>query len=152
MLRLMLLGLAALMGGPESLHAETYLASIASLRLRDDEAVERFAVRTWGVQFKALCRIPADWEITAGSFGPGGRIEGEAGHGATMLREPLAELRDLVLIELSGHVQGESRGDVPPTFSGEISVFAGQEGRTRIVPVTSANIHLVQASACPSAG
>jgi hypothetical protein len=136
---------------PEPLVAKSYVASIVDIQLNKDEAVESFVVRTWGVEFKAVCRIPPDWEVTAGRFGPGGRIAGESGHGATMLRHPLGELRGLVLIELSEPVQHHAGGPIPATFSGDISVYVGRQARTRKMPVTSANVRLVRADSCPPA-
>jgi hypothetical protein len=149
MARTVVLGLAAMILASEPLLAKTYVASITGIQLKKDEAVESFGVRTWGVEFKAVCRIPADWEITAGRFGPGGRIAGQSGHGATMLRHPLDELRGLVLIELSEPVKHHARGPVPATFSGDISVYVGRQAGTRKVPVTSANVRLVRANSCP---
>jgi len=149
MARTALLALAAMVLTPEPLLARSYLASITGIELRKDEAVESFVVRTWGVEFKAVCRIPDDWEITAGRFGPGGRIAGQSGHGATMLRDPRKELRGLVLIEFSGPVQHPARGPVPATFSGDISLYVGRRDRTRKVPVTSANVRLTSANSCP---
>jgi len=56
-------------------HPKTFLASIEGVRLRSGESIDKFEIGTWGVGFKALCHIPADWEITAGSFGPGGNSQ-----------------------------------------------------------------------------
>lgn len=57
--------------------AQTYLVSIRGISLTPDESIPSFTVKTWGIEIKAICRIPADWEITGGRFGPLRRIAGE---------------------------------------------------------------------------
>jgi hypothetical protein len=138
----------ALLPGPAL--AKSYLLSLRGISLRADESIERFSLKTWGVEIKAVCHIPADWEITAGQFGPLGRIAGEAGHGATELRRNgLTELQGLAIVELSGPVQLRQQGSVPATFGGDVNVYVGSKSRTRIARLTSANVGLTPTSACP---
>jgi hypothetical protein len=133
--------------------AETYLASITGISLRADESIGHFNLRTWGVRFRAVCHIPSDWEITAGSFGPQGRISGEAGHGASSIRrENSGELHSLVLVDLSGPVQTHRIGSAPPTFSGDASVHVGKNDSTRTVRLSAANVRLKRADRCPAVG
>jgi hypothetical protein len=148
--RLLILGLVGLLAAAAPATARTYLASISGVWLQPDESIPSFTVKTWGVEIKAICRIPADWEITGGSFGPLGRIAGEAGHGSSALRRHnLNELRDLALIELSGPIAARSRGSVPPTFGGDVRIDVGRRNTTRSVTLTSNNVELVKADACP---
>jgi hypothetical protein len=55
----------------------TYLLSIGRIPLRDTESINAFAIKTWGVQFRSICRIPSGWRIKAGSSAtPSGSLEG----------------------------------------------------------------------------
>jgi hypothetical protein len=95
----------------------TYLASISGVPLRADEGIDKFEIETWGVDFKAVCHIPFDWEITAGSFGPGGRLSGIAGHGASWLRSrDVKKLHALVLVRLVAPVRKMRFGTGPVSF------------------------------------
>jgi hypothetical protein len=142
------LGLVALAGGNPAC-ARSYLVSITGLNLKADESIAKFTVKTWAVEIKAVCRIPADWEITAGRFGPSGRIAGEAGHGATALRDrDLSKLHDLALVSLSGPVTRRNRGSAPPTFDGEANIYVGRSSTTRTMRLTADNIRLVNAESC----
>jgi hypothetical protein len=147
--RLLIFGLLVA-AGPVSATGRSYLASVKGITLRSDESISSFTVKTWGVEIKAICHIPADWEITAGRFGPLGRIAGQAGHGATSLRRSdLGQLRGLALIELSGPIYRHNHGSQPVTFQGDAGIDIGRTNRTRTVRLTTDNIQLVRAVACP---
>ena len=81
-------------------HPRSYLLSIVNLPLKADESVEGFKFATWGVQFKAVCRIPEGWRITAGGGAtPDGSLEGSGGQGATWFNKGSPpELRHLALV------------------------------------------------------
>ena len=135
-------------------HPKTFLASIR-IDLLPDERIDAFKIETWGVEFKAVCNIPNDWEITAGSFGPGGRLEGAAGHGASWLRVvDLEQLRALVLVRLVAPVQKrdirDATGVVPATFQGFASIQSYSTERGRKRKLTFANVRLTPAKSCPS--
>jgi hypothetical protein len=131
--------------------AHTYLLSIRGISLTPDESVPSFKVTTWGIEIKAICRIPADWEITGGRTGPLGTIAGGAGHGSSELRSrDLRKLRGLALIELSEPIARHSHGNVPATFRGEVSVDVGRNSTKRTITLSLANIRLPKADACPS--
>ena len=139
--------------GPEKIG--TYLASISGIRLNPGESIDAFTLNTWGVDFRAVCNIPNDWEITAGSHGPEGRLVGAAGHGASQLRtQDLSRMRGLVLIQLLGDVQKvdlrDRTGVVPATFQGFVNVQSGSEDRSRRVKLTYANVKLTPAKKCPA--
>lgn len=130
--------------------ARTYLASIEGVSLRPDESISSFTLKTWGIRIKAICHIPADWEITAGRFGPLGRIAGQAGHGASELRSrDLGQLRRLALIEMSGPLSRKGHGSVPATFGGAVNIYVGRNSLTRTVALTFANVSLVKSDHCP---
>jgi hypothetical protein len=131
---------------------KSFLASIEGIQLNDGEGIASFKLRTWGVVFQAVCHVPYDWEITAGSMGPSGRLEGMAGHGASWVRTgDHRTLRALVLITLVGGVQKtdirHSGGVIPATFSGMAFVESGD--RIRKVQLTYANVRLASAKRCP---
>ena len=144
-----ILGSLALATATPAAAAHTYLASIEGVSLSPDESVPSFTVKTWGVEIKAICHIPDDWEITGGRYGPLGRIAGQAGHGATALRtRDLHQLRGLALVELSGPVAARGHGSVPATFGGYVNIHVGRNDTTRTVTLAVANIQLVKADAC----
>lgn len=125
--------------------------SIDGMELGPGERISEFDVQTWGVGIKAVCRIPADWEITAGSSGPGGRIAGAAGHGTSWLgTSRLGDLDGIALIELAGPVQEAASGDVPATFSGSASVEVPGSDTPKPVPISFRNIALTPGTGCPA--
>ena len=146
--------LATLLAGcsPAEDQPQRYLASITGITLGEGEGLDGFEIEAWGVEFKAVCRIPEDWEILAGRFGISGRLTGQAGHGASMIRAgDEDELRSLVLIELHGPVEPVAQpvgsGVIPATFSGQAIVQSPEDERT--IALTAANVKLVPASQCP---
>jgi len=132
--------------------SQSYLASIEGIQLNAGEGIASFKLQTWGVVFRAVCHIPYDWEVTAGSMGPGGRLEGTAGHGAAWIRAGNGRtLHPLVLVTMTGGIQKNDvripGGVIPATFSGIASVESGE--RVRKVRLTYANVRLVPAKHCP---
>lgn len=133
-------------------HPVTYLASV-SVPLGPDERISAFAFDTWGVEFKAVCRIPPGWRIKAGSSAtPNGTLEGEGSHGVTWIgREQMRELDALVLVVLVAPVQrGEIRDAtsvVPATFAGKATIETIDDQRE--ARIGADNIKLRRANRCP---
>lgn len=132
----------------------TYLASVEGIRLGADESIEAFAFETWGVRFKAVCRIPVGWAIRAGgSISPYGVLEGEGSNGVTWFQDGSpTELQNLVLIDFEGPMQEtvsfpEGSSEIPATFDGHATIVA-LDGERR-ESLTHRNIRLVPADACP---
>jgi len=137
-------------GAAPSNHPRTYLASIVGVPLRTSESMERFSIATWGVKFKAVCRIPGGWRIKAGnSATPDGVLEGEGSQGATWFnRSSPSELRHLALIILDGPVQrSDVRYGPDATFKGTATVST--ENGERKARLTYRNVKLTPASRCP---
>ena len=132
-------------------HPRTYLASIVDIPLQSDERFSSFSISTWGVTFKAVCRIPGGWTVKAGGDAtPEGVLEGNASVGATWLADKNAkELRDFVLVTLDGPVQRHDVSAVPATFKGH--VFVETADTRRRARLTFANVSLKPASRCPTA-
>ena len=139
-------------------HPRTYVASIVRLNLGPREYVDSFAIKTWGVTFNAVCRIPPGWRIKAGrSAAPDGELTGEGTQGATFLgHHDVSKLHALVLLTLSGSVQQTDLGNPdhgsgePATFKGPASVGTyGGDGPGRTIPITFANVRLEPATRCP---
>lgn len=134
-----------------------YLVSITGLGLGRDEYINEFKLQSWGVRYKAVCRIPSGWTIKAGSSATAaGWLEGEGSHGATWLRGGSeSELHRLVLITLDAGQRWQavrgSRGEmiVPPTFYGDIVITNGRTDRERKLTMTRRNFRFVPVRACP---
>ena len=147
----LLLALAAAPSAPND-QPRTYLASVVGITLGSDETLADFEMNTWGVSFKAVCRIPNGWRIEAGrNATPEGILKGESTHGTTRLnRKHLGELQSLALITLHGSVQPKDvrvqNGVVPATFKGTASIY-GPKART--IELNNANIRLLPAIRCP---
>jgi hypothetical protein len=139
-------------------HPRTYLLSIVDLpvgavtpRLTD------FHIDTWGVNIKAVCRLPFGWRIDAGSYAsPDGLIAGQSSVGVTWLnRSQLANEGPLLLVMLDGPIQirtlydKDGNGEHPATFSGKATIEDFNDDKGKIIPLTHANIHLHPARACP---
>ena len=133
-----------------------FLASVSSLPIGKAEYVSGFSIDTWGVDFLAVCHIPAGWHITAGSnASPDGTLAGDGSVGASFLdRSRLKELSGLALVKLYGPVQRSeiksATGVVPATFSGGATVGTYGEDGERKVTITHANVWLTPASRCPA--
>lgn len=132
----------------------TYLLSIGSIPLKGTESIEAFSIKTWGVQFRAVCRIPPGWRIKAGSSAtPNGELEGEGSQGATWFNHGSPKgLRSFVLVTLSVPIQRMGRGSpddgVPATFQGTATISTDDGDVQR--SLTYRNITLTPARACPS--
>lgn len=149
-LPLILLASASLSASSPVDHPRTYLLSLVDLPLESGESLESFSIATWGVEFKAVCRIPGGWRVKAGSSAtPNGTLEGEGSQGATWFnqRNP-ADLRQFVLVTLYDDVQ---RADVingpDATFKGQATIST--EDGERMAPLNHANVDLTPASRCP---
>lgn len=135
-------------------HPRTYLLSIERIPLKDTESISAFAIKTWGVRFRSICRIPNGWRIKAGSSAtPSGDLEGNGSQGATWFNEAgPSDLRTFVLVTLSAPVQraaiGSSRNGIPATFKGTatISTDDGDVQRT----LSYRNVSLAPAKRCPN--
>lgn len=131
----------------------SYLLSIGRISLKDTESIEAFAIETWGVHFKSVCRIPNGWRIKAGSSATsGGIIEGNGSQGATWFKNGSPkELRSFILVTLYAPVQradiGRSANGVPATFKGAATI-ATDEGDIKR-PLSYRNITLAPAHRCP---
>jgi hypothetical protein len=150
------LGLAALAlaAAPVQVdHPRTYLLSVGGIALKASESIEAFSIDTWGVDFAAVCRIPAGWRIKAGGGAtPDGELSGQGSQGATWLRHGSpVELRAFVLVTLSGPVQRadirDATGVEPATFGGHATIST-EEG-TRRARLTYRNVRLTPALHCP---
>jgi hypothetical protein len=134
---------------------QTFLASFDAIPLGPNESIDTFEIKTWGVEFKAVCHIPGGWWIEAGgSATPEGSIKGRGSLGATWLnRAGLRDLRNLVLVKLYAPIQRKDVRDnggnviIPATFKGQASVYGPPP---RKIKLTYANVRLVPATRCPS--
>jgi hypothetical protein len=131
-------------------HPTTYLLSIIDVPLNNGESIESFSISTWGVEFRAVCKIPGGWRIRAGSSAtPDGVLEGEGSQGATWFnRSSPSELRDLVLVTLYDEVQrSDVRNGEDATFKGFATVSTPNgEKKTRL---SYRNVRLTPARDCP---
>lgn len=134
-----------------------YLVSIVGLGIGPDEYINEFKLQSWGVRYKAVCRIPSGWTIKAGSSATAdGWLEGEGSVGATWLRrDGASELHGLVLVTLDGGQSWKPERDkrgrivVPATFYGDIAIIDGWTDRERKVKMTRRNFRFVPVRACP---
>lgn len=148
----LLLLLLATLPAPTVAHddaARTYLVSVVDLPLGRDGALESFSIDTWGVEFVAVCKIPSGWRIKAGSsLTPSGTLAGEGSQGITWFRDRNPEeLRELVLVRLTGEVQeADIKNGQPATFGGEAKIST--DDGDALVPLLNANLLLTPASKC----
>lgn len=154
LLALLLLAPAA---APVADHPQTYLLSVIGLPVADTESIKAFSLKTWGVEFNSVCRIPGGWRIKAGSSAsPDGELSGEGSQGATWFNKssPI-ELRSFVLVTLYAPIQrrdirttgADSTGVIPATFKGYTTLET--DAGDRHVPLTYRNVRLTPASTCP---
>ncbi|WP_125471551.1 MULTISPECIES: hypothetical protein [unclassified Sphingomonas] len=149
-----LLSLALFMIGAAPVdHPRSYLLSIGRISLKDTESIEAFAIETWGVHIKSVCRIPNGWRIKAGSSAtPNGVIEGNGSQGATWFNHGSPkELRSFILVTLYAPVQradiGRPGNGIPATFKGTATIATDDGDIER--PLSYRNITLTPASRCP---
>lgn len=143
-----------LIGAAPTDHPRSFLLSIGRIQLMDTESIEAFSIKTWGIEFRSVCRIPGGWRIKAGSSAtPNGELEGEGSQGATWFNKSSPkELQTFVLVTLYAPVQREDIGlpdnGVPATFKGTatISTDTGEVKRA----LSYKNITLTPALRCPS--
>jgi hypothetical protein len=130
-------------------HPQTYLVSVVRVPLKAGESIESFSIATWGVEFRAICKIPGGWRIKAGSSAtPDGVLEGE-GEGATWFnRGSPRELRGFALATLYAPVQrSDVRNGPDATFKGTATVSTNNgERKARL---TYRNVQLTPARHCP---
>jgi hypothetical protein len=132
---------------------QSYLLSISNIPLRSTESIEGFSIKTWGVQFGAVCRIPDGWRIKAGnSATPDGELSGEGSQGATWFnRSSPPELRSFVLVTLVAPVQRadirSGSGVIPATFKGYAIISTDNGDVQRALAYK--NITLTPALSCP---
>jgi hypothetical protein len=128
---------------------QTYLLSVVDVPLKADESIEKFTFATWGVDVKAVCRVPGGWRITAGRDStPDGEISGQGSTGTTWYWEPSPrQLKNFVLVTLYGPVQHQATGGVPATFKGK-AVISHMDDEHKVA-LSYKNIRLVRASRCP---
>lgn len=142
-----------LLGAAPADHPRSYLLSIGRIPLKDTESIEAFSVKTWGVEFRTVCRIPGGWRIKAGSSAtPNGEVEGEGSQGATWFNQSSPkELQAFVLATLYAPVQREDIGSpdngVPATFKGTLTISTDDGDVQRAL--TYKNITLTPANRCP---
>ena len=120
----------------------------------DTESIEAFSLKTWGVEFQAVCRIPGGWRIKAGgSATPDGDLEGEGSQGATWFNKSSPkELKTFVLVTLYAPVQREDIGlpdnGIPATFKGTVTISTDKGDLKRALSYK--NITLTPARRCPN--
>lgn len=147
----LLLALAVAAQAPSD-RPRTYLASVEGIALGPQESLADFELNTWGVRFRAVCRIPSGWRIEAGGNAtPEGSLKGQGTHGTTWLnRKDIGELQNLVLVTLYGPVQPidarVQNGIVPATFKGKANIHGA---RARTIELSNANVRLTPATRCP---
>ena len=132
----------------------TYLASLVDLPLHAGERMSAFHMDTWGVEFRAVCRFPNGWRVTAGKAATSdGVLEGQGSHGVTWLYPRDKQLRSLVLLTLEEPLrrEGVSRAGVglPATFAGSLTAESPDADGGRERPLTWRNLRLTRAHRCP---
>ena len=153
-MKVLLLLAMLLVGAAPADHPRNYLLSIERIPLKDTESIEAFSIKTWGVAFRSVCRIPGGWRIKAGSSAtPDGEIEGEGSQGATWFNKSSPrELQAFVLVTLYAPVQREDIGSpddgIPATFKGTATINTDDGDVQRAL--TYRNVTLAPASRCPS--
>jgi hypothetical protein len=138
-------------------HPKTYLLSLGGISVKDTESISSFAIQTWGVTFKSICRIPNGWRIKAGSSATSdGDLAGDGSQGATWFNHGSPkELRNFVLVTLYDRVQqrdihsADGSGLVPATFKGYATIQS--DDGERKFRLTYKNVMLAPASRCPLA-
>lgn len=139
--------LAAAAPAAEEPQGRIFLLSVEGIALAG-QGVAGFRIDSWGVDWLAICRIPAGWRLRAGrSANPEGLFEGESTHGVTRL-PGLEPLRNVALVRLWGPVQWRDKpipnGVVPATFAGTLRLSEGRE-----VGLGESSLRLTAAGACP---
>lgn len=92
--------------------------------------VEKFDVRTWGVDILKVCRVPPGWTITAGGFGdPEGQMSGQGNIGVAFITTP-ASLAQMFLVRVHEYQRVERKTLVGPhgSYSTHPASFSGKLG------------------------
>jgi hypothetical protein len=130
------------------------LLSVQDLKLPAHATIRAFHIKTWGIEFVAVCRMPRSWELKSEKFeDPEGSLDGKADtHG-----EPLKRLTDFYLVDVYGY-QPEPKGDPkgeyhPPSFAGWVEVGTAEPfgGPQRRRALTANNFRLKDSRNCPVA-
>jgi hypothetical protein len=102
---------------------------VDGLRIGRDEQIKAFHIKTWGVTFLSVCRVPQVWQLKAEKYeDPAGELSGRLdAHG-----EPLKALTDMYLIDVYDY-QVRPKESQPASFAGwvEIGTVAPFEGGSR---------------------
>jgi hypothetical protein len=129
------------------------LLSIQGFQLGPEGYISGFEIHTWRVRIRAVCQFPAGWMITAGrNLDQTGQIAGTASGFMTNLDvKQVGQLRNLVLIDDPPPAADKSPTE-PPTFQGSATVgtYPTSKSGDRAVALTTANIILRPALACPA--
>jgi hypothetical protein len=132
----------------------SYIVSLTGIQLGANEYVASFAITTWNVRFKAICKFPPGWILTAGrSASMNGTLSGTASHGVAFLdAKRLRALHGLALVTFDGPIRrsvGRPDRDPPATFAGTVNVGTYGSGRTRTATIGFGNVTLVPMIHCP---
>jgi hypothetical protein len=131
-------------------HPKTFLVSVVGIPLKSGERIKSFTISTWGVEFRAVCKIPGGWRIRAGnSATPDGVLDGEGSQGATWFnRSSPPELRSLAMVTLYAPIQRDDvRNGPDATFKGTATLST--EKGAKKVHLTYRNVQLTPARHCP---
>jgi hypothetical protein len=131
--------------------ATTQLLSLGLLPIKAGQYVSDFVIDTQGVDILAVCHVPFGWKITAGiDDAVTGSLQGHAGLGVSFIHDSnRAELDGLFLVRVYKFTTRWD-GSMPPTFLGRFNVGRyGDDGASRRVKMTPANIKLAGADRCP---
>jgi hypothetical protein len=144
------LAFCACLGSQSTAEADVHrvLLSVDGLHMGQDEQIKAFDIKTWGVTFLAICRVPQDWQLKAEKFeDPAGDLSGRVDtHG-----EPLKALSDMYLVDVYDY-QARLKDSQPASFAGwvEIGTVAPFEGGSRHRRALGAgNFRLTNARRCP---
>lgn len=127
---------------------------MADIPLKAMESMQAFSFDTWGVEFKAVCRIPPGWRIKAGSSAtPDGELTGTGSQGATWFDKGSPKgLHNFVLVTLYDRIQrndvSSGAGIVPATFKGYATIST-DSGESKLA-LSYKNVRLIPAARCPT--
>jgi hypothetical protein len=139
---------------PAGARVQRALLSVDNLNLRSNVGIRRFHIKTWGVEYLAVCHLPASWEIKSEKFqDPEGWLDGKSDtHG-----ERLTGLQDMFLVDVYDYQplpKGDPRGDYhPPSFAGWVQLGNRADEVPNLGKLTlqPSHFHLRPARNCPAA-
>jgi len=156
MMRLAILGLFGvaftLIGQPSAAAVRRVLLSVEGLTLPQNKAIYAFHIDTFGVEFLAVCSLPAGWELKSEKYDdPEGYLSGKADLHASRLR-----LTGMYLVDVYDYRSTTMRSgntEHPASFQGWIQIgnreqFGDWHGRK--VPLRPNNFRLTNATRCPA--